>query len=287
MTITVYTPKKILKAALLLLLLSMGISNAFAIDFDFSSVAPSGQTLYYKITNSSTKEVQVTYPNDHATYINSYQGYAHAYWWGYEQPVGDIIIPHYVENDGALYTVSSIRDNAFNGGFRSTSSSFEYYYNYGMTSVTIPYSVTSIGNYAFKWCIGLISVEIPNSVTSIGNYAFYDCRGLTSVEIPNSVTSIGYSTFSGCTGLTEIVSLRQTPPSVVTSTFESVTKSIPVYVPAESLSAYQNASYWSEFTNYIGINDAYFTINSTGQTLYYELLDMVTHEVAVAYPGRL
>ncbi|MDD5792077.1 MAG: leucine-rich repeat domain-containing protein [Erysipelotrichaceae bacterium] len=57
----------------------------------------------------------------------------------------------------------------------------------------ITYSVTGIGESAFRDCSGLTSVTIPNSVTSIGESAFSDCTGLTSVTIPNSVTSIGDS----------------------------------------------------------------------------------------------
>ena len=72
------------------------------------------------------------------------------------------------------------------------------------TSVTIPNSVTSIGNSAFWGCSGLTSVTIPNGVTSIGNSAFGGCSGLTSVSIPNSLTSIGYSAFSRCSGLTSV-----------------------------------------------------------------------------------
>ena len=66
-----------------------------------------------------------------------------------------------------------------------------------LTSIELPNSVTSIGNYAFYYCTGLSSVELPNSVTSIGNSAFYNCIGLTSVTIGNGVTSIGNSAFNG------------------------------------------------------------------------------------------
>ena len=75
----------------------------------------------------------------------------------------------------------------------------------GLTSVTIPNSVTTIGNWAFYGCSGLTSVTIGNGVTSIGNYAFYGCSSLASITIPNSVTSIGYYAFEGCSGLTKVI----------------------------------------------------------------------------------
>ena len=74
----------------------------------------------------------------------------------------------------------------------------------GLTSITIPNSVTSIGDYAFDDCTGLTSVTIPNSVTSIGSSAFNGCTGLTSVVIPNSVTSIGNGAFYNCSELKEV-----------------------------------------------------------------------------------
>ncbi len=73
-----------------------------------------------------------------------------------------------------------------------------------LTSVTIPNSVTSIGEYAFSDCSGLTSMIIPDSVTSIGEYAFYECTGLTSVTIPDSVTSINRETFYDCSNLTSV-----------------------------------------------------------------------------------
>ena len=72
------------------------------------------------------------------------------------------------------------------------------------TSYTIPNSVTSIGDWAFRGCTGLTSITIPDSVTSIGDRAFAGCTGLTSITIPDSVTSIGESAFAGCTGLTSV-----------------------------------------------------------------------------------
>ena len=74
----------------------------------------------------------------------------------------------------------------------------------GLTSITIPDSVTIIKYEAFKGCSGLTSVTIGNGVTSIGKWAFENCRGLTSVTIGNKVTDIGEDAFSFCTELTNI-----------------------------------------------------------------------------------
>ena len=74
-----------------------------------------------------------------------------------------------------------------------------------LTSIVIPDSVTSIGDYAFECCRSLTSIEIPDSVTSIGNSAFQSCSSLTNITIGDGVTSIGYGTFWGCSSLTNIV----------------------------------------------------------------------------------
>jgi len=73
-----------------------------------------------------------------------------------------------------------------------------------LTTVTIPSSVTSIGNGAFTSCNHLTSITIPAGVTSIGHYAFSNCNSLSSVTIPASVTSIGGSAFGGCNSLTSV-----------------------------------------------------------------------------------
>ncbi len=73
-----------------------------------------------------------------------------------------------------------------------------------LTSIKIPNSVISIGNYAFYGCDFLTNVEIPDSVTSIGDSAFSYCKSLTSIEIPNSVTNIGEEAFCACSSLISI-----------------------------------------------------------------------------------
>ena len=77
-------------------------------------------------------------------------------------------------------------------------------YSTGLSTINIPNSVTTIGQYAFAGCNGLTSVSIPNSVATLDDYTFFNCYSLTSITIPNSVTHIGYRAFSGCSGLTAI-----------------------------------------------------------------------------------
>ena len=128
-------------------------------------------------------------------------------------------------------------------------------------SLTIPNSVTYIGWYAFEGCSGFTgSLTIPDSVTEIGMYAFAHCSGFTgSLTIPNSVTEIGDYAFAYCTNLQFLQVEAFNPPIIENNTFEDVNKAIPVTVPCGSLSAYQTAPYWSEFTNIQ--EDFFFTLS--------------------------
>ena len=125
-----------------------------------------------------------------------------------------------------------------------------------LTSITLPEGVTEIGGSAFDRCCSLTSITIPEGVTEIGNEAFDGCSALTSVTIPESVTELGYYAFAECSSLTSITSMNVTSPSIGNSdTFDEVDKSIPVYVPKQSVEAYKSAEYWEDFTNIQGIDD--------------------------------
>ena len=86
---------------------------------------------------------------------------------------------------------------------------YAFYNRADINSITIPASVTAIGDYAFAGCTGLTSITIPASVTTIGNDAFSGCTGLETVTFAagSKLTAIGEYAFSGCTGLTSITIL--------------------------------------------------------------------------------
>jgi hypothetical protein len=91
--------------------------------------------------------------------------------------------------------ITNIPENAFYVSYKGCPT---------LTGITIPDSVTGIGNNAFIDCGSLASVTIPDSVTSIGDKAFADCNSLVSVVIGNGVTSIEIGAFYGCTSLASV-----------------------------------------------------------------------------------
>ncbi|WP_134391836.1 leucine-rich repeat domain-containing protein, partial [Flavobacterium psychrophilum] len=118
-----------------------------------------------------------------------------------------------------------------------------------LTSVTIPNSVTFIGDHTFSNCSRLVSVTIPNTVTTIRGYAFSNCSRLTSVTIPNSVTTIENAAFYNCKRLTTVKCYITMPLAINADVFGNVTQSnCALNVPTGTQAVYQAAAVWRNFS---------------------------------------
>ena len=164
-------------------------------------------------------------------------------------------------------TCTSIRANAFKN-------------NVFITSISIPASVKSIGNYAFEYCYGLSTVTMEEGLVSIGTSAFYYCSALARVELPNSVTSLGDSAFRYCTNR-ETVILGDNITSLPSTVFDHSNIDI-IFVDVNltniASNAFDNAtvgaiyykgseSQWNNITN----NDALLSVSSEGIYFYSEV----------------
>ena len=211
-----------LRLLALLTALFMGFGTAQAA-YDFSAECPTGQTLYYQITDFNNLYVSIVAPwNSSGMWPE-----------GTVKPANMLVIPETVSYYGMDFTVTSIGDHAFYTcdeltillQVPNTVTSIENYAFYGCSSLRVanfPNTINSIGDFAFNGCSSLTSIEIPNSVTSIGQYAFQGCTHLTSVEIPNSVTFIGQHAFRGCIRLTS-VEIGNSVTSIGVSAFQGCT----------------------------------------------------------------
>ncbi len=164
----------------------------------------------------------------------------------------------------------------------------------GLTYVSFPDSLISIGVNAFMNCTGLTSVTIPSSMRFIGKralcgctgltdlyfnaanceieegrvvennhwvytyYWLYDCPSLSTVTLGDSVQVLSGNAFGACSSVTLLNVLAETPPLV--TSLGDLNHDIPVHVPCGSLLAYQTIPIWNDFANIQQDNTCVFDI---------------------------
>lgn len=265
---------------------------------NFSSIKPIGfdfvvDGVFYKITSSVNKTVAVVRAVDEQNFNST-------------DYVDAVNVPAMVTYAGVTYTVTSVANYAFYYNRQLTSVNLPstvttiggraFYYCENMqslslgdglvdlgsyslafcsnlSSITLPETLTNIKEFTFTYCNGLTKVIIPDSVTTINNGAFNNCSSLQSVVLGSGVTNIGPTVFNNCNALTNINSMATTPPTIASNTFmTNHYNNATLLVPKSSLSAYQQAEYWSNFTTMenagetFEVNGIYFYINDDGKT---------------------
>lgn len=162
--------------------------------------------------------------------------------------IGNGILLVYQGNGGAVTIPSSV----------TKIGEYAFYECTGLTDVFIPNSVTSIGDSAFFGCEALTSISIPSSVVDIEEYAFSGCWSLTNVTIPNSVTSIGERVFSGCSRLTS-VTIPNSVTSIGNNAFSS-TGLTSIIIPGSVTSIGDEAFYYCTGLTSVTISEGVKTI---------------------------
>ena len=140
-------------------------------------------------TRSGTAGNNITWELDVSTGVLTFSGTGEMYFysssntpWGtYKNRIKEVVI-----NEG----ITTIGEYAF--------------YNFYITSVTIPNSLIRIEDFAFKNCTKLTTLTIPEGVKQIDSNAFSNCTNLTSVTMYKGVGFIGDNAFAKCTALTDV-----------------------------------------------------------------------------------
>ncbi|MBO5528181.1 MAG: leucine-rich repeat protein [Bacilli bacterium] len=94
----------------------------------------------------------------------------------------NIVLPNKLELDGKSFVITEIGEGVFRGS--------------SLSSISLPDTLTSIGNSAFQNCWSLTSITFPDGLLSIGDSAFADCNNITEVNLPNGIISIGAYAFN-------------------------------------------------------------------------------------------
>ena len=121
-------------------------------------------------------------------------------------------------------------------------------YTKGFTKVVFNAALTEVSDYMFYSCTDLQEVDFGN-VSSIGSYAFYGCTRLKTIEIPDTVSSLGEGVFRECTALTA-VTLPEGLEEIPLYTFYGCTVLRTLELPASVTSIGEYAFYGSPLADF-------------------------------------
>ena len=184
-------PKRLISllvaVCMMITMLPLSAVTAFAADTSTEQEAiVDGYKYKYKVNGGNATITKFLGPDDSANPVDSASTVSY-----------DIEIPEKL----GIYTVTGLGKDSFTG---YPFAGDWYKFGRNIRSVTIPQSVTSIGDSAFSFCIALTEVTIPQSVTSIGDSAFSHCEKMDSLTINDATTSIGSWAFDECYKLTTL-----------------------------------------------------------------------------------
>ncbi|MFA7081496.1 MAG: leucine-rich repeat domain-containing protein [Bacteroidales bacterium] len=218
------------KSILFLLISILGISiSAEAQTYDFKSLI-NENTIYFKVKNVKERKVEIVSEIPTSPYYES----------NTTRPVGNLILPDTIIDNGIMYFINSIGDYAFSNCTE-------------ITSVTIPSLVVSIGKGAFQNCISLDSVFFnAENCKHFGEekfLAFEGCNNISKLIIGDNVKRIPAFSFAGISSLKTIMANPITPPKIKGTTFKGVSKHIDVYIYYSAQEGYKEDYFWKEFNN--------------------------------------
>ena len=122
-----------------------------------------------------------------------------------------------------------------------------------LKTVKFSNNVDTIGYGVFYLCDSIRDVVFPNSLKYLDGYACYGCKKLKTVTLGKSLEFIGNDAFDEVP-LESIVSLNRTPPYTVPWSLRRSYETATLYVPKQSVEAYQSVEPWMNFVNIVGID---------------------------------
>lgn len=194
----------------------------------------------------------------------------------------NLVIPATMTIGGVTFNVKEIGTYFLNGTVETVTmagasvqqsiTKYAFAQSAKLTKVSLPASVTSLGDYVFYNCISLRSVVLPSEISQIPTHAFDGCGALESLAIPSTVANIGVYAFANCTSLYRII--IKTPesgnPFVIepgSNMLQNTSPYLKIFVNISVLNSYKTKTGWSENASKILPDDCLygeFTIDKSG-----------------------